>query len=127
MRLCVRVDSRRLRRLAVLIYGFLTGGGQCYSREPWPASFTRGYLKEKLLSSPAAAAGLAYASRNDSRSTGPASCPRPATRTSWTQQGREGNGGVVRTVPMDVRDYAAVQQAIARTRAEFGLIDIVVP
>lgn len=41
--------------------------------------------------------------------------------------GIEGRGGVVGTVAIDVRDYAAVQQAIARTRAEFGLIDIVVP
>src|SRR5688572_27574129 len=39
----------------------------------------------------------------------------------------EGCGGVVGTVSIDVRDYGAVQQAIARTRAEFGLIDIVVP
>ena len=41
--------------------------------------------------------------------------------------GIEGNRRSCATVSIDVRDYAAVQQAIARTRAEFGPIDIVVP
>lgn len=35
-------------------------------------------------------------------------------------------GGVAGAVAMDVRDYAAVQQAVARTRAELGPIDIIV-
>ena len=38
----------------------------------------------------------------------------------------EANRGIVGAVAIDVRDYAAVQHAIARTRAEFGPIDIVV-
>ena len=40
--------------------------------------------------------------------------------------GIEAAGGVASTIAIDVRDYAAVEQAIARTRAEFGPIDIVV-
>src|SRR3954466_13771454 len=36
------------------------------------------------------------------------------------------NGGTVSAVALDVRDYAAVQQAIARTHTEFGLIDSIV-
>lgn len=35
-------------------------------------------------------------------------------------------GGVVSGVAVDVRDYAALQQAISRARAEFGPIDIIV-
>ena len=35
-------------------------------------------------------------------------------------------GGVVTAVAVDVRDYAALQQAISRTRAEFGPIDIII-
>jgi NAD(P)-dependent dehydrogenase (short-subunit alcohol dehydrogenase family) len=34
-------------------------------------------------------------------------------------------GGRAAVVAVDVRDYAAVEQAVARTRTEFGLIDIV--
>jgi NAD(P)-dependent dehydrogenase (short-subunit alcohol dehydrogenase family) len=35
-------------------------------------------------------------------------------------------GGVVTAAAVDVRDYAALQQALSRTRAEFGPIDIIV-
>src|SRR3982751_1430399 len=35
-------------------------------------------------------------------------------------------GGVVTAVAVDVRDYAALQQALSLTRAEFGPIDIIV-
>lgn len=38
----------------------------------------------------------------------------------------EATSGVASVAAIDVRDYAAVQQAIARTNAEFGPIDIVV-
>src|SRR3954465_6859837 len=35
-------------------------------------------------------------------------------------------GGVVTAAAVDVRDYGALQQALSRTRAEFGPIDIIV-
>jgi NAD(P)-dependent dehydrogenase (short-subunit alcohol dehydrogenase family) len=37
----------------------------------------------------------------------------------------EANGGIAGAAAIDVRDYAAVQHAIARTRTEFGPINIV--
>lgn len=51
---------------------------------------------------------------------------RNLDKLQGAKAGIEAAGGVADAIAIDVRDYSAVEQAIARARAEFGQIDIVV-